>query len=200
VTVKIKEEQYAIGLRGEPSSKLQTANIQTCIAFSGINREKGVAFLCHINSPCGASKILPVLVADLKERGLSINDFNLYTSIGVSPWLVTLATAAVLASIGLHVISLAPWVVLLGAGLVSLIYWNLKPIGLWFALSCMRVVANHEFLGYEFHLPGRRRCRVSVDANPADEQSPVVETYFHVVSDCDYTPPSSGNQKADGSA
>ncbi|MGF6875805.1 hypothetical protein [Paraburkholderia sp. MM5477-R1] len=200
MTVKVREAQYGIGLRDEPNAKLQTKNIQTCIGFAGINAAKGVAFLCHLNSPRCGWELLPMIVADLNNRGLQLNEFKLYTSIGVSPWFAISCTVPVVAGIGLSVLPIAPWVVITGAVVTSTLYWNLKVLGLWAGLWRVKAFkVKRKFLGFKFHIPGSRRVFVRVDAEPEVEQQPEADWYVHNAEDDEYTPPS-GSRKANGSA
>ncbi|MFM0364525.1 hypothetical protein [Paraburkholderia sediminicola] len=205
VTVKVKEAQYAIGLRGERSAKLNTANIETCVAFAGINSEKGVVFLCHLNSPWCASKLLPLLIADLERLGLSLNDFNLYTSSTVSPWPLSLvasyAACAILPPALGHIgISVNGWQVFLAAFVAWTAYWHSKRIGLsvalWFAKAYK---VKRRFLGYKSLAPGAIRSQVCVDANPLVALPPKVRRYCANSGDRRYAP-ASAPLKAKGSA
>lgn len=207
MTVRVREAQYAIGLRGESSSKLVTANLQTCIAFSGINHEKGVVFLCHLNSPWCAGKLLPSLVADLKKRGLCLNDFKLYTSIGVNPWpMVVAATifidALLLSLCKLPIFSFASLLVFLLATAISVIYFHLKRLGLYVTLRRARAhKIERRFLGYKFLIPIFFRSRVCVDANLEVKVLPKVRRYCANAGDRRYLPSSDTTEKkAKGSA
>ncbi len=157
----VRQRQYAIGLRGEPNADLVTENVFTCSALVGVNRDSGVIFMCHMNTPlCIAA--LPELVSELRPHVHDVRDFDVYTSSGLHPlWLWLLALGLVWCLAKGHYLAgfgLAGALVFLSATRMCLavaLFW-LRRQGLWRSAGS---------LGYSWKTLGLLRCGVKASAN-----------------------------------
>jgi len=84
-TVAVRQREYALGERGTTSSRLRTGNISTCMAFAGVDEEKGLVFLCHLDG-FWCMPALKELANELQSRGDDLAGFRLYSVAGVDPW------------------------------------------------------------------------------------------------------------------
>jgi hypothetical protein len=201
--IKVKEAQYGIALRGFTLEELDTANLQTCAAFAGINHDKGVGFLCHLNSPTSASQLLPEIVKDLEQAGLSLDDFQLYTASGLVPWLWIFIFAGVPAAslqqiLPFCTVTVSFWTVYPFGACCVAVYFFAKRIGLSFALWRLDAsTIGRKFIGYAYYgsVLGRRRGRVSINVNEYAKEEPEITPYNSQKSDRTYSPPSNKEEK-----
>ena len=79
----VRQREYAIGQRGDPvNSLLITKNIATCTGFMGMHPDRGVVFLCHVDTPA-CTLGFKRLEADLRAKVGDLSGFHLYTVTGV---------------------------------------------------------------------------------------------------------------------
>lgn len=202
MSIKVREAQYGIAIREYTSCELDTASLQTCVAFAGVNREKGIGFLCHLNSPKCASKLLPELIKDLRHAGLNLHDFKLYTASGLNTWpwifVVTALSAGLLQNIfALCKQPVASWMLYTVGACIAAGYFFSKRIGLWFALRRLGASAiERKFIGYAYcGTVGRSRGRVLVDISKQGEEEPKLRHYKAEKLESTYAPPSDKNDK-----
>lgn len=80
--IDVKQREWAVASRG---SKLYSEYFSTCVAFAGVERQTGVVFLCHFDSPVSVLAF-DDLVEHLKKHVKDLSNFELYTAASVSPW------------------------------------------------------------------------------------------------------------------
>lgn len=81
--VEVREREYEIGEKGTGVNVLKTGYLLPCIAFYGVNRDRGLVFLCHID--CHARGI-DRIARDLKARtDGDRRGFELYVTSGMNP-------------------------------------------------------------------------------------------------------------------
>ena len=64
--INVPQRQYAFAVKGSEVEELITHNIFTCTALYGFDKEQGLAFLCHFDSPSSV-KELPVIISELQQ-------------------------------------------------------------------------------------------------------------------------------------
>jgi hypothetical protein len=114
--VKVRQRQFAIGLRGTNSSALETDNILPCTGLVGIDAQAGVVFLFHLD-PCVCRSPIGPAIDELKSHVNDLKAFQLYTFSSFSP-------------LGIGFISLA----------LTLIFHLINLISHWFELSWLGAV------------------------------------------------------------
>jgi hypothetical protein len=83
VDVEVREREYEIGEKGTPVNVLKTGFLLPCVAFYGINPDRGLVFVCHID--CHARGISRI-VRDLDVRtGGDRRGFDVYVTSGLNP-------------------------------------------------------------------------------------------------------------------
>jgi len=103
MTETVRQRQFIVALKGDDENTLVTENIYTCMAFAGIDEDKGVVFLCHLNT-FNCARGLPQLVDELRKHVNDLSGFKLYTVAGLHPFVgwAFLAAAPVLAVLPPH--------------------------------------------------------------------------------------------------
>jgi hypothetical protein len=131
----VRQRQFRICDTADAERSLVTENIHTCMAFAGVHEEKGIAFLCHLNTVKCANS-LPELVDELRKRVDSedLSGFKLYTVAGVHPFLgwACLAAAVVLALEPPHHVLAAFVALLIG------VFWSSTRLMFWWRLRDLK--------------------------------------------------------------
>ena len=76
-TIAVRQRAYALLTPSSLATKLETRKINFCTAFVGVNKEKGIAFLCHLDVPTSTNAIDEICEALRTEHG-GMDGFELY--------------------------------------------------------------------------------------------------------------------------
>lgn len=165
MTLNVRQRQFAIGKRGSSVSTVDTAYLGPRIAFYGVDAERGLVFLSHLDFHAVG---LDRLISDLKEHTEGdLSGFEVYLTTGMS-WWFRLLIAALGGCVAKLVVPHSRWsvygAVFTAVGATILFFWS--QITLYYYLRKSKTFS----IGHIRHLKtkrplGFRRSGVKLDAN-----------------------------------
>ena len=84
-TIAVRQRAYALLTPSSVETKLETRRISFCTAFVGVNKEKGIAFLCHLDLPTSTNAIDEICEA-LRTKHGGMHGFELYAVSRLGPF------------------------------------------------------------------------------------------------------------------
>lgn len=88
MNVDVRQRQFAFGQRGGRAEQLVTGDVWSCLAIVGIDRERGLIFMAHLDGPFLRVSSVEKVFNELRARASSTSNVELYEVSGIAPGMV----------------------------------------------------------------------------------------------------------------